>query len=91
MKQPDMFVEAEDRRIFAAMPSLKAVADRLPSKPWLTPSDIATALDMVANVVYRWLDSGYFVAVDIGGGKNGKSRWRIQRSSFLRFIASRMK
>ena len=88
--QPDMFVDAEDRRLFAGMASIELVIARLPSKPMLTPSDIATALDTKVDTVYRWIDAGAFEYIDIGSGEGGKRRYRIVRTSFLTFLKSRV-
>lgn len=89
-----MFVEAEDRRLFAGVKSagFQFVLSRLPSSPWLTPADIATALpgNPKTDVVYRWIDSGCFENMDIGSGKTGKRRCMIERTSFLNFIKRRI-
>ena len=90
MKQPDMFVDAEDRRLFSGVRSLQFIISRLPSKPMLAPVDIATALDTKVDTVYRWIDSGYFEYMDIGSGEGGKRRYRIERISFLSFLKSRI-
>lgn len=92
MKQIDMFVEAEDRRLFAGVPSLRFFIDRLPSKAWLTPVDIATALpgNPKTATVYRWIDSGCFTYLDLGSGRTGKRRCVIERASFLSFIKKRI-
>lgn len=90
MMQPDMFVDAEDRRLFAGVRSLEFVISRLPSKPMLTPVDIASALDTKVDTVYRWIDSGCFEYMDIGSGEAGKRRYRIERIGFLNFLKSRI-
>lgn len=90
MKQVDMFVEAEDRVLFAGIRSLEAVISRLPSAPFLTPADIATALDTKVDTVYRWIDSGRFEVMNLGSGTSGKPRYRIERISFLNFLKSRI-
>ena len=53
MKQIDMFVDAEDRALFARVKSqgLQIVAGRLPSKPLLSPSDVALAIDRKVDTV----------------------------------------
>ena len=87
-----MFVDAEDRRLFAGVPSLQFVIGRLPSSPWLTPTDIASALpgNPKTDVVYRWIDAGLFEYMDIGSGTTGKRRCMIERISFLSFLKSRI-
>lgn len=94
MKQIDMFVEAEDRRLLAGVKSVgfQFVVNRLPSTPWLTPADIATALpgNPKTDTVYRWIDAGAFEYIDIGSGRSGKRRCMIERSSFLRFLKGRI-
>ena len=96
MTQPDMFVEAADRQLFAGIRSLQFVISRLPSKPMLTPVDIATALDTKVDTVYRWIDSGCFEYMDIGSSskttedEKKKRRYRIERISFLSFLKSRI-
>jgi len=87
----DMFVDAEDRRLFAGVRSLEIVISRLPSKPYLTPTEIALALDTKSDSVYRWIESGRFEYMDIGSGGGGKPRYRIERSSFLLFLRGRVK
>ena len=69
MQQVDMFVDAEDRRLFAGVKSLEFVIARLPSSPMLSPVDIATALDTKADTVYRWIDAGLFEYIDPNGAK----------------------
>ena len=44
MQQREMFVEAEDRRLFEGLRSVELVISRLPSAPLLKPVDIASAL-----------------------------------------------
>ena len=90
MRQVDMFVDAEDRRLFAGVKSLEFVIARLPSSPMLSPVDIATALDTKADTVYRWIDSGLFEYIDISSGSKGKRRCRIERTSFLSFLKARV-
>ena len=92
MKQIDMFVDAEDRALFARVKSegLQIVAGRLPSKPLLSPSDVALAIDRKVDKVYRWIDSGLFEYMNLGSGAEGKPRYSIVRASFLEFMASRV-
>ena len=90
MRQVDMFVEAEDRRLFAGIRSLAYIISRLPSSPMLTPADIATALNTKVDTVYRWIDSGKFEFMDIGSGASGRPRFRIERTSFLTFLKGRI-
>lgn len=90
MRQIDMFVEAEDRRLFEGIRSVELVISRLPSAPMLKPVDIASALDTKVDTVYRWIDSGAFEYLDIGSGRTGKPRYRIERTSFLTFLKSRV-
>lgn len=89
-KQIDLFVDAEDRRLFSGCKSLQFVISRLPSKTMLSPTDIALALDTKVDTVYRWIDAGKFEYIDIGSGDTGKPRWRIERVSFLSFLKSRV-
>ncbi|MBR3822777.1 MAG: helix-turn-helix domain-containing protein [Kiritimatiellae bacterium] len=89
-KQIDLFVDAEDRRLFSGVRSLQFVISRLPSKTMLSPADIALALDTKVDTVYRWIESGKFEYIDIGSGDTGKPRWRIERVSFLSFLKSRV-
>ena len=89
-KQIDLFVDAEDRRLFSGVRSLQFVISRLPSKTMLSPADIALALDTKVDTVYRWIDAGKFEYIDIGSGDTGKPRWRIERVSFLSFLGSRV-
>ena len=89
-KQIDLFVDAEDRRLFSGVRSLQFVISRLPSKTMLSPADIALALDTKVDTVYRWIDAGKFEYIDIGSGDTGKPRWRIERVSFLSFLRSRV-
>lgn len=89
-KQIDLFVDAEDRRLFSGVRSLQFVISRLPSKTMLSPADIALALDTKVDTVYRWIDAGKFEYIDIGSGDTGKPRWRIERVSFLSFLKSRV-
>ena len=88
MKQIDMFVDAEDRALFARVKSqgLQIVAERLPSKPLLSPSDVAVAIDRKVDTVYRWL----FEYINLGSGEKNKKRYSIVRASFLAFMASRV-
>ena len=92
MRQIDMFVDADDRALFARVKSqgLQIVAGRLPSKPLLSPSDVALAIDRKVDTVYRWIDSGLFEYMNLGSGANGKPRYSIVRASFLEFMASRV-
>ena len=92
MKQADMFVDAEDRALFSRVKSqgLQIVAERLPSKPFLSVSDVATAIDRKVDTVYRWIDSGLFEYMNLGSGAEGKPRYSIVRASFLEFMASRV-
>ena len=92
MKQIDMVVDAEDRALFARVKSqgLQIVAGRLPSKPLLSPSDVALAIDRKVDTVYRWIDSGLFEYMNLGSGAEGKPRYSIVRASFLEFMASRV-
>ena len=92
MKQIDMFVDAEDRALFARVKSqeLQIVAGRLPSKPLLSPSDVALAIDRKVDTVYRWIDSGLFEYMNLGSGAEGKPRYSIVRASSLEFMASRV-
>ena len=92
MTQIDMFVDAEDRTLFARVKSqgLQIVAGRLPSKPLLSPSDVALAIDRKVDTVYRWIDSGLFEYMNLGSGAEGKPRYSIVRASFLEFMASRV-
>lgn len=90
MRQIDMFVEAEDRRFFEGIRSVELVISRLPSAPMLKPVDVASALDTKVDTVYRWIDSGSFEYLDIGSGKTGKPRYRIERTSFLTFLKRRV-
>ena len=89
MKQIDMFVDAEDRALFARVKSqgLQIVAERLPSKPLLSPSDVAVAIDRKVDTVYRWIDSGLFEYINLGSGEKKKKRYSIVRASFLAFMA----
>lgn len=88
--QIDMFVDAEDRRLFSGVKSLQFIISRLPSKPMLSPTDIALALDTKVDTVYNWIEAGKFEYIDIGSGTTGKPRWRIERISFLSFLRSRV-
>ncbi len=92
MKKIDMFVDAEDRALFARVKSqgLQIVAGRLPSKPLLSPSDVALAIDRKVDTVYRWIDSGRFEYMNLGSGAEGKPRYSIVRASFMEFMASRV-
>lgn len=69
---------------------IDAIAARLPDKALITAPDVATALDVKIDVVYRWIDAGLFDYIDVGGGAIGKPRWRIVRESLLGFLSSRM-
>lgn len=89
-EQIDLFVDAEDRRLFSGCKSLRFFISRLPSKTMLSPTDIALALDTKVDTVYRWIDAGKFEYIDIGSGATGKPRWRIERVSFLSFLRSRV-
>ena len=88
--QIDMFVDAEDRRLFSGVKSLQFIISRLPSKPMLSPTDIALSLDTKVDTVYNWIEAGKFEYIDIGSGTTGKPRWRIERISFLSFLRSRV-
>ena len=88
--QIDLFVDAEDRRLFSGCKSLHFFISRLPSKPMLSPTDIALALDTKVDTVYNWIEAGKFEYIDIGSGTTGKPRWRIERISFLSFLRSRV-
>lgn len=89
-KQIDMLVEASDRLATAGNEMLEQVTKDLPSKPWLTPPDVASALDMKCDTVYRWIQSGSFGYMDLGSGPDGKPRYKIHRESFLAFLKSRI-
>jgi len=105
MKQIDMFVEAEDRRLFADLSEvgvrmIKPFVDNLPSEPFITVSDIKLCFDRIfsnngktfsPSNVYRWLESGAILALPIQSGeKDEKKRHMILRSSFLDFIKARI-
>ena len=89
-EQIDIFVDADDRRLFSGCKILQFFISRLPSKTMLSPTDIALALDTKVDTVYRWIESGKFEYIDIGSGATGKPRWRIERVSFLSFLRSRV-
>jgi hypothetical protein len=92
MKQIDMFVDAEDRALFARVKSqgLQKLAEHLPSAEFITPADIATAINRKADTVYRWIDSGLFEVFNLGSGPKKKPSYSIVRASFLEFMASRV-
>ena len=50
----------------------------------------AVALNIKADVVYRWIDSGLFEYVDLSSGPTGKPNYRIRRASFLEFLKNRV-
>ena len=85
MKQVDMFVDAEDRALFARVKSqgLQIVAERLPSKPLLSVSDVATAIDRKVDTVYRWIDSGLFEYINLGSGEKNKKRWSFSENRLI--------
>ena len=105
MKQLDMFVEAEDRKLIADLSAvgvrmLKPFIDNLPSEPYITVSDICLCFDKIfsnsgngfsSSNVYRWLDSGALLEVPIqSGNADKKKRHMILRWSFLDLMKNRM-
>ncbi len=89
-RQGDMFQDPETARVLGGIPSLEIIASRLPSKPFVSPAEIASALDTKADTVYRWIDSGEFEYIDLGSGEHGKRRYRINLTSFLTFLKGRV-
>ncbi len=89
-QQPDLFARADEVRICSGVRTLELVAAALPCTPLVRVSDIAVALNIKADVVYRWIDSGLFEYVDLGSGVTGKPNYRIQRASFLEFLKKRV-
>ncbi len=90
LQQLDLFAQAEDERICSGVRTLEIVAASLPSTPLVRVSDIAVALNIKADVVYRWIDSGQFEYVDLSSGPTGKPNYRIRRASFLEFLKNRV-
>ena len=98
--QPDMFIEAEDRKVFAGVTELKPFLDNLPQNPYITPGDICLCFDRIfsnngksfsVSNVYRWIDSGAVTVLPVQSGEEGKKRrYMILRSSFLNFLKSRI-
>lgn len=88
--QGDFFQDAETAQVLDGIRSLEIVASRLPSKPFVTPVEVALALDTKVDTVYRWIDSGLFEYLDLGSGEHGKRRYRINLTSFLTFLKSRI-
>ena len=90
-----MFVEAQDREIFAGIASLEALAAKLPSAEIITPADVASAFSAVTkrnfkiDNVYRWIEAGCFEYLDVGTGTE-KRRYQINRRSFFEFLKSRV-
>ena len=98
--QPDMFIDAEDRKVFAGVTELKPFLDNLPQNPYITPGDICLCFDLIfsnngkkfsVSNVYRWIDSGAVTVLPVQSGEKGKKRrYMILRSSFLSFLKSRI-
>ena len=89
-RQGDMFQDAETARVLGGITSLEIIASRLPSKPFVSPAEIASALDTNPDTVYRWIDSGCFEYLDLGSGEAGKRRYKVNLTSFLTFLKSRV-
>ncbi len=104
-KQIDMFVEAEDRKLFADLSEIgicmiQPFVDNLPSEPYITVSDIKLCFNNIfsnsgkgfsESNVYRWLDAGLIHELPVQSGeKDEKKRHMIFRASFLSFIKSRI-
>lgn len=91
--QPDIFVDAEDRRIASSSRSLSAIAARLTAinpDPLIKVSEAARSIPVDPEVVYAWIDQGSFEYMDVGGGKSGKPYYMINRAGFLEFLATRL-
>ncbi len=89
-QQPDLFADADEKRICGGVTTLEVVAAALPCTPLVRPSDIAVALNIKVDVVYRWIESGRFDYLDLGSGSTGKPNYRINRTSFLEFLKKRL-
>lgn len=89
-KQMDMFVASSDAEIVSGNLCLEQLVRDLPSKPWLTPPDVSSALDIKTDTIYRWIADGKFGYMDLGSGPDGKRRYKILRTSFLEFIKRRI-
>ena len=96
--QPDMFIEAEDRKVFAGVTELEPFIRNLPQEPYISPQDVCLCFDRIfsnngksfsVSNVYRWIDSGAVTVLPVGSGKD-KQRYMILRSSFLSFLKSRI-
>ena len=62
------------------------VSTRLPKKTFITPGDVASALDVAPRVVYGWIDDGSLDAMNISDGKS-RPTYKISRESAERLIA----
>jgi excisionase family DNA binding protein len=60
-----------------------------PTKPWLTPRDIAEQLGVKLLNVLAWIRSGELVACDLSRDRRVKPRWRIEQAELRAFLLRR--
>jgi len=56
---------------------------------WLSPSRVATELDMHINTIYKIIQNGELVTYNLVVGKNGRMYYRIKRSDLEDWLESR--
>ena len=83
------------------MRRLNRHADDLPTRPapddrpghparWLTPAEVAEALQVSVDLVYGWLRSGELRGLNVNAHRGaGRPTWRISLSDLAMFEASR--
>ena len=88
-KQLDLFVDRDEKLLLKDYPSLKAVAELLPQKPYIKPWHITSVLPVCEDTLYKWIWDFKFNYIDVGTGEK-VARYAIERDSFLKFLATRV-
>jgi excisionase family DNA binding protein len=56
---------------------------------WLTPTQVAEQLGCDKLNVWKWIESGELVAVNVSNGSHGRPRWRIDPNELQAFLLRR--
>ena len=56
---------------------------------WLSPSKVATELDMHINSIYRIIQNNELIAYNLVTGKSNRAYYRIRRSDLENWLADR--